>query len=125
MRRDERKRERDPIFLTVVVVRSALATRETVRISLATRFRSLTVKCREEAFRETETDPLPMAALDFAVLTRSEEERAGASITRELRRLCLFSADNSPNFAGTRIYAKKQLSKLILRFHYQEHVKQS
>lgn len=41
---------------------------------LAARFRSLTVKRREEAARETETDPLPMVALDFAGLTRSEND---------------------------------------------------
>lgn len=40
---------------------------------LAARFRSLTVK-REEAARETEADPLPMAALDFAGLACSENE---------------------------------------------------
>jgi len=50
---------------------------------LAGRFRSLTVKHCEEAARETEADPLPMAALDFAGLIRSENnERVDASIVR-------------------------------------------
>lgn len=48
---------------------------------LAARFRSLTVKRREEAARETETDPLPMVALDFAGLARSEnDERTGCTL---------------------------------------------
>lgn len=51
---------------------------------LAARFRSLTVKHCEEAARETEADPLPMAALDFAGLIRSENnERIDASIVRD------------------------------------------
>lgn len=48
---------------------------------LAIRFRSLTVKRREE----TEADPLPMAALDFAGLARSENnEGTTGRISREL-----------------------------------------
>lgn len=46
---------------------------------LTARFRSLTVKRREEAARETEIDPLPMVALDFVGLARSEknDEKTG------------------------------------------------
>lgn len=43
----------------------------------AARFRSLTVKRREEAARETEADPLPMVALDFAGLAVLREFYVG------------------------------------------------
>lgn len=46
---------------------------------LAARFRSLTVKCRKEAARETEADPLPMTALDFAGLVRTTKRTVDAS----------------------------------------------
>lgn len=76
-RKKGEKRERaDHNFSSVA--RSALAARETARrtsLSLpAARFGSLTVKRREEAARETEADPLPMVALDFAGLARSEND---------------------------------------------------
>jgi len=60
-----RKRIDHNFSTTTFVARSALAKR---RASLAVRFRSLTVKRREEAARETEADPLPMVALGFCRL---------------------------------------------------------
>lgn len=76
-------KEREPTTITSRLSQE-MPSRNGAHLSLlAVRFRSLTVKRREEAARETETDPLPMVALDFAGLAHSENGQRTGCISRE------------------------------------------